>query len=120
MNQRATENTNEQLMKGYETAKISSNYDDMPNKRQSKCDRMLSTKELDSRQQLRYKGQAPRKRIASNLNYYDHNILGLANRLTSNIPLNTQIKGKQENQAPIFDSIDNTVKRSKSQPAVIY
>ena len=33
----------------------------------------------------RYKGSKPKKRVDGNLNYYDHNILGLENRQSSNI-----------------------------------
>ena len=58
----------------------------------------------------RYRGQSPRKRVPDNRNYYDHNILGLSNRL----PL------RYENSSTLFKSMDSIIhNRSNSQNTVL-
>lgn len=87
----------------------------------SQRNRLIGADELDARLLLRYKGQAPRKRNASNMNYYDHNILGLSNRMEKpEVQHQDFMKQKAENRndLPLSSSIDNDVKRCKSQPAV--
>ncbi len=77
--------------------------------------KLLGTNEVDARLRLRYKGTSPKKRLASNLNYYDHNILGLDNRTVSNVGPGPS---ERPDAAPVFESVDTVAKRSRSQPAV--
>lgn len=69
----------------------------------------MQTRNLSQPNIKRYRGQRPRKRVPENMNYYDHNILGLGNRL----PL------KQENSLTLFKSIDAVIRnRTNSQNTV--
>ena len=72
--------------------------------------KLLSAEEVDARLKLRYRGTSPKKRLVQNVNYYDHNILGLQNRLA--------VQENSGDVVPLFESVDCTAKRSRSQPAV--
>ena len=85
---------------------------------QSQGSQLLGTKELDERLKLRYKGKSPKKRLTANVNYYDHNVLGLENRLVSAVARKQPTNSKDPDAIPLFESIDTNAKRSKSQPAV--
>eukprot|EP00826_Nyctotherus_ovalis_P007804 TRINITY_DN11998_c0_g1_i1.p1 TRINITY_DN11998_c0_g1~~TRINITY_DN11998_c0_g1_i1.p1 ORF type:complete len:306 (-),score=38.25 TRINITY_DN11998_c0_g1_i1:69-986(-) len=64
--------------------------------------------EIDRMNARRYKGSNPRKRVDNNPNYYDHNILGLENRLVKST----------SSDAPWFTSVDSRVAgRKKSHDA---
>ncbi len=70
---------------------------------------MLGDDEVEFRYQVRYRGQAPRRRVPGNLNYYDHNVLGLDNRKTT---AHLDTSGD-----PFFDTKDD-LKRNKSVPSL--
>ncbi len=71
----------------------------------------LGDEEIETRYQLKYRGQAPRRKVPGNVNYCDHNILGLQNRSGTN-------KVSDPADAPLFDSADTSLKRNKSVPSV--
>ena len=70
---------------------------------------LLGDQEVEARFRVKYRGHTPKKMIPGNLNYYDHNILGLSNR-----------NGTQKvdhDGTTVFESTD-TLKRNRSQPNV--
>ena len=70
---------------------------------------LTGDEEVEARYRVRYRGQAPKRRIPGNMNYYDHNILGLRNR--------TPMSKLADHDTPVFESVD-ALKRSRSQPRV--
>ena len=76
---------------------------------------LLGASELDARLKLRYKGNCWRRRVSNNINYLDHNILGLGNRL----PTAATKPDDEKTEPPLFESIDHTVKRCKSQSFIL-
>ena len=89
----------------------------MASERLSKRRKLLGAEELDSRLRLRYLGKTPKKRLTNNVNCYDHNILGLANRTVSTATQDLD-KSQEPEPVPLFESIDSVAKRSQSQPNV--
>jgi len=73
---------------------------------QSQADRS-DLAEIDRINGKRYRGGNPKRRVDNNPNYYDHNVLGLENRLLENADRNW------------FSSIDKGIHlRRKSQDSV--
>ncbi len=89
----------------------------MATERLSKRRKLLGAEELDARLRLRYLGKTPKKRLTNNVNCYDHNILGLANRTVSAVTHDLD-KSQDAVPLPLFESVDSLSKRSLSQPNV--
>ena len=89
----------------------------MATERLSKRRQLLGAEEVDARLRLRYLGKTPKKRLTDNVNCYDHNILGLANRTVSTLAHDLD-KSQDALPIPLFESVDSLSKRSLSQPNV--
>jgi hypothetical protein len=58
-----------------------------------------------------------KKRVNENINNYDHNILGLANRTQA--PTHTEVQDRVKQAPPLFKSVDTEAYRSQSRDKVI-
>eukprot|EP01022_Parablepharisma_sp_SALTPOND_P024975 TRINITY_DN564_c0_g1_i1.p3 TRINITY_DN564_c0_g1~~TRINITY_DN564_c0_g1_i1.p3 ORF type:complete len:571 (-),score=85.77 TRINITY_DN564_c0_g1_i1:2413-4125(-) len=74
----------------------------------------LGTDELDARLRLRYRGKCPKRTVTGNINYLDHNVLGLENRTMLNAE---EVQGNYHSVTKLYDTVDRqSMKRCKSQP----
>lgn len=62
-------------------------------------DTLLGSSEIDARLKLRYRGKSTKRQVSSNVNYFDHNILGLENREQSETA--SEYPENQRNKSPI-------------------
>ena len=77
---------------------------------------LLGTDEVDARLKVRYRGGNPKRHFTSNLNNFDHNILGLGNRLLKD----EGNKHCRKSKEALFESVDKSARmRSKSQNEVM-
>ena len=76
----------------------------------------LTAEQHKQQLQLRYKGDSLKKRVVDNINNYDHNILGLANRKQASTQNEVQDRVKQA--PPLYKSVDTQEYRTQSRDRV--